>query len=91
MGEPQPDFQLIDPSNRLLNQTPSVLTTGRIQTPMGDRGVITIRTDSATLTVMLAKPELMNWIKSLQEMASQMSGLAVATVPLPAFNGKAKK
>jgi len=90
MSDPQ-QYQLIDPSNKLLTQTPSVLTTGRVPTPDGDRAVITIRTDSATLTVFLAKAELHDWIESLQVTEGNMSELAVASVPLPAFNGKARK
>ena len=83
---PQP--QPVDPGNTLLSETPATLTTALMQTPQGQRALLTIRTASTTLSVFLGAAEAKTWASMLGATADQMStsGLIVAAPGLP--NGK---
>jgi hypothetical protein len=66
-----------------------------IDTPAGQRLVLTIRTASTTLTVLLEKVDAVAWLANLKAVADSMSssGLVVAGAALPPLpgngNGKA--
>lgn len=64
----------VDPGNTLLAQSPSALFTTLIDTPAGQRLALTIRTSSATLTVLLEQPDAKAWAGNLTSKASEMSG-----------------
>ena len=88
MSTPQPP-QVVDPSNSLLGETPATLVTALVETPQGQRLVLTIRTASTTLTVLLAAADAKAWANQIKAIADQMSasGLIVAAPGLP-VNGK---
>jgi hypothetical protein len=81
--------QLVDAANPLLAETPAQLATALIETPQGQRLVLTIRTASTTLSVLLGAGDAKTWATNLHAAAAQMStsGLIVAAPGLPA-NGK---
>lgn len=84
----QPAPPPVDPGNQLLVESPAQITTALMQTPMGQRLTLTIRTPTTTLTVLLAKEDAINWAGMLGQAAKSMSGsgLIVANgngVPLP--------
>lgn len=85
MSEPQP----VDPFNPLLGETAAALSTALVETPHGQRLVLTIRTTSTTLTVLLAAADAKTWATQIKAIADQMSasGLIVAAPGLP-VNGK---
>jgi hypothetical protein len=76
-GASQPP--VIDTGNALLTQTPAQLMTGQIMTPVGQLGVLTIRTTSTTLTIMLDGKNLKEWAGILNQLASSMSGNGLVT------------
>lgn len=82
--------QAWDPSNALLGEGPAALSTALVETPQGQRLVLTIRTASTTLTVLLAAADAKEWATQIKAIADQMSasGLIVAAPGLP-VNGKA--
>jgi len=64
-----------DPGNQFLSIGDSSLTVSPQQTPLGQRLCATVRTNSTTLTVFLAKDEVDQWIEVLRTGKGQMSGL----------------
>ena len=87
-GQPQQP-PIVDPGNTLLTQTPAQLVTGFVQTPNGQLSVLTIRTPTTTLTVMLNGQDIKTWAKALGVMASNSSGNGLVTGkpgPLGQFN-----
>ena len=88
MTAPQPP-QVVDPSNSLLGETPATLVTALVETPQGQRLVLTIRTASTTLSVLLAAADAKEWAGHIKRAADQMSasGLIVAAPGVP-VNGK---
>ena len=76
-AEPPP----VDQGNQLLGETPAQLSTALIQTGDGQRLMLTIRTPSTTLTVLLKQPDGLTWGSNIKAAADQMSrtGLIVAT------------
>lgn len=80
--EPTPGF---DAGNQLLGQVPAQLTTSLMETPAGQRLVLTIRTASTTMTVLLAQPDAKAWGESLSGLAARMSaaGLIVSGPGVP--------
>jgi hypothetical protein len=76
----QPAVPLADPGNQLLTQTPAQLSTGLVDTSAGQRLALTIRTTSATLTVLLEHADATLWAGNLKRAAESMSstGLIVA-------------
>ena len=82
---PQEGVPVADPGNPLINKVPCKLDTGKAQTPIGELGVVTIRTATTTLTVLLDGNELKDWVKILTALSSQTSsnGLIVTGPPIP--------
>lgn len=81
MTMPNP-MQFIDPNNPLLATGQARLDLGTINIPgAGEFGVVTVRTASATQTVMLAAKDVAEWAKSLTGLSEAMGGskLQVAT------------
>lgn len=71
-----------DPGNGLLGETPAQMTTAMVQTPAGQRLMLTIRTPSCTVTVFLAGQDAKAWAAQLARESGQMS-----TAGLVAANG----
>ena len=90
MSFPQ-EPQAWDPSNTLLGEVPAGLSTALIETPQGQRLVLTIRTASTTLSVLLEAADGKAWGAQIRAVADQMSasGLIVAAPGLPNGNGAA--
>jgi hypothetical protein len=71
---------LADPGNVLLAPGPQELTTGKLpQTPDGPKVVLTIRTPTTTLTVMLGKADAITWGRKITGEAEGMSGAGLIT------------
>lgn len=90
MTAPQPDAAPVDVANPLLSEAPAALSTALMQTPQGQRLVLTIRTASTTLSVLLGAGDAKTWATQIKAIADQMSasGLIVAAPGLPNGNGK---
>lgn len=84
---------LVDKGNTLLTEQPSQLTTGLVDTPGGQRLIVTIRTPSSTVSVLLNAKDADTWAQNMTGSAARMSktGLIVATgsvaSPPPSPNG----
>jgi len=66
---------LFDTGNTLLQtDVPAAMLTGKVPVPDGERGVVTIRTTSATLTVTLTKADAEQWAASFADLAASLSG-----------------
>lgn len=76
---------LVDTGNQLLREVAAQLTTDVIDTPVGQRLVMTVRTTSATLTVFLGGKDAKTWAAQLSGAADMMSsaGLVVARGSVP--------
>lgn len=73
MTTPNPSF--LDPNNQLLSGGPARLDVGSMEHPqMGKVGLITIRTSSTTLTVLMNPESLHEWAGILNGLADQMGG-----------------
>lgn len=74
-----------DAGNPLLSEQPAQLITAAMQTPAGQRLVLTIRTPSATVTVLLPGQDAKTWAAKLTETAEGMSsaGLIAANGNIP--------
>ena len=85
MMPPQP-VPPVDPGNHLLAEGPAQLSCTLVETPAGQRLAVTVRTTSATLTVLLQAADAKTWAASLAQIAGQMSasGLIVANGKAPA-------
>lgn len=69
---------LFDTGNTMLNVgEPAQMIIGKIPTPAGEVGVVTIRTRTTTLTVTLDKPQTGDWRDTLGELHDQLSGSAL--------------
>ncbi len=81
-----------DTGNSLLGEVPAQLATALIDTPAGQRMALTIRTASATLTVLLSAEDGRAWGANITGTAKQMSaaGLVVAGAGHLAVNGNGK-
>ena len=71
MSAPVPPF---DPGNQLLAEVPSQISTTMLDTPAGQRLAITVRTTSATVTVLLGGADAKAWAAQLTAVAAGMSG-----------------
>lgn len=70
---PIPEY--LDPNNPLLATGPARLDTGSLTLPgLGELGVITVRTSSATQTVMLGLDDLHDWRKLIDQLDDSLSG-----------------
>jgi hypothetical protein len=81
MTIPQPSAPPpLDPGNALLAETGAQLSTALVQTPAGQRMVLTVRTSSATLSVFLQAGDAKTWAAQISKVAGQMStaGLIIA-------------
>ena len=76
---------LVDAGNFLLSGGPANLATGTIQASGKTAGVLTIRTSSTTLSVLLAKSDLYDWARTITALADGISGTGLATGQ--SFNG----
>lgn len=75
---------LFDPGNPLLAvNVPSIWTTGKMPVPGGDRGIVTIRTTTATLTVTADRQGVSDWADLLADLRDQMSASGLVTVAVP--------
>lgn len=79
----------VDVGNALLGETPAQLSCALVQTPGGQRTVLTIRTVSTTQTVFLAKADADQWAASIKAAAGAMSPLILASAPgqIPGIGG----
>lgn len=80
MTTPQ-EVPMFDTGNPLLDRVPANMTLGTIDTPAGKLLVLTVRTSSATLTVLLTKDDAKGWAKMLDAEADGMNGLQVVSQP----------
>ena len=63
-----------DEGNALLAEQPSQLTTSPMDCPQGQRLCLTVRTTSATISVLLSKAEAAAWGARISSDAAGMSG-----------------
>ncbi len=70
----------VDPGNPyvLAGEYPAIMTLTGINTPVGQRLLLTIRCGPATLTVLLNRDDAKAWAAQLDSAASSMSGLIIA-------------
>jgi hypothetical protein len=75
------DSPFVDPGNRLLAPVRADLETGTVHWPDGTRyAVVTIRTASVTLTVMLDAAGFATWMRVLTALQNTMgAGIQVVT------------
>ena len=69
----------LDPANQILAPGPAQLATGVVNTPEGQREVLTIRTGSTATTVFLARDDALAWAENIRSTAMGMSGLFVVS------------
>jgi hypothetical protein len=62
-----------DPGNELLCEVPAQQTVTPVGTPAGVRVMLTIRTTSATVSVILQKADALTWAQNLRQRAEQLS------------------
>ena len=74
-----------DPGNQLLAEDPLLPHHHPVDTPAGQRLMVTVRTTSATITVLLNGPDAKKWAAQLTTAAANMSGggLIVANGVIP--------
>lgn len=78
MTTPQ-QVPLFDLGNQLLAQVPARLDTGSVSSPAGEAvGVVTFRTASTTLTLLVTAEDLRNWADIMTKLAQSLSGGVVA-------------
>jgi hypothetical protein len=69
---------LFDTGNLMLSLgEPAQMIIGKVPTPAGEMGVVTIRTRTTTLTVTLDKPQAGDWRDTMGELHDQLSGSAL--------------
>jgi hypothetical protein len=73
---------LFDTGNQMIAVTPCHMVTGKVDVPDGERGVLTIRNANTTLTVILAKADVVQWIETLGGLRDALSGAALV-LPSP--------
>ena len=77
-GGPDPRTYL-DIRNTLLGRVPALLETGSVTAPQGTLGIVTIRTASTTMTVLVTRDELADWIRVLQDQLGKLSSTRLVT------------
>jgi hypothetical protein len=83
MTVPQQGPPLVDQGNTLLNHVPARMDSGTVDIPgTGKLGVLTIRTGSTTLTIMLSAADLRDWAGIMSGLADQMTGGLVKATPI---------
>lgn len=86
------EIPLTDAGNDLLGEGPAQITTGLIDTPAGQRMVLTIRTATTTLSVLMGSADAKGWGALISKTAATMSGaglVVAAGIPAVSGNGKA--
>ena len=73
MTTPNQDV-LIDAGNNLLDQVTANLSTGTLNGPQGSKLVLTVRTASTTLTVIMDKADGLTWAQNIKNECDKMSG-----------------
>lgn len=78
-----------DPGNTLLAESPALFTVSLADTPAGQRLLVTIRTASTTLTVLLNGSDAKAWAANFSAQAAKMSssGLIAAKGHIPLVPG----
>jgi hypothetical protein len=93
MSQPDGLPPLFDAGNTAISIAPCHMVTGKIQTADGERGVLTIRNANTTLTVILGKAEVKQWLDVLAGLHGSLSGAGLI-IPGPAdaarVNGQAR-
>lgn len=81
---PQEIPQYLDPHNPLLASGPARLDAGTIELPgVGRLGVLTVRTPSTTVTVMLSAEDVATWTDLLAKVRDDLGGKKlVAATPM---------
>lgn len=72
---------LVDPGNPLLAMGPARMDAGTMDAPGGMLGVLTFRTSSATLTMLVSATDLRAWSRALSGLADQLGGALVVASP----------
>jgi hypothetical protein len=67
----------MDPGNPLLAETACFMSVTPANTPGGQRLMVTIRTSTTTLTVLLEKPLAQEWASNINTGCASMSGLII--------------
>ena len=85
----QPAPAPVDVANQLLAEGPAQLSAALMSSPTGQRLALTVRTTSATVTVLLSAADAKAWASTITRAAGQMSasGLVIAGAAVPAVNG----
>jgi hypothetical protein len=85
-GSPGPVAAVVPPSatfdagNSLLAERPAAITTSHLAMPgHPERVCLTIRTETTTLTLLLAKADALSWAAQLKTEAGQLSGSGLIT------------
>ncbi|SRR6266568_9426861 len=92
VNQPQ-QVPLVDAGNQMLSPVEARLDAGTVSTPAGVMAVITIRTASTTLTIMLGRNDLQTWLGVLNGLTGKMGGALVPASPgeLSLLNGLKKR
>lgn len=77
--QPMPQVPPLDTGNQLLSEVPAIFACTPVNGPGGQRLALTIRTQSTTLTVLLARDDAGRWRDVLTEAIGKMNGLIVPT------------
>lgn len=80
-----------DTGNQILAEQPAQLHTALVDTPMGQRLAMTVRTTSATVTVFLQGADAKVWAAQLTRDSAGMSGVGLVaangTMPVKGSDG----
>lgn len=79
---PDPNqMRFLDVNNPLVGGGPARIDSGIIQSEQGKMGVLTVRTVSATVTVVMSCEDLRNWADHINNLADHMDGSGTKLVP----------
>ena len=70
----EPEIPAWDLGNQLLAEGPAQLSTALVDTPLGQRLVMTVRTTSATVSVQLGGQDAKAWAAQMTRDSAAMSG-----------------
>jgi hypothetical protein len=82
-GSARDDVPPWDEGNKLLEGGPAQLTTRKLATPQGMVVATTVRTTSATVTVLLSAADFKAWARQMQAEADQLPASSRLVVPGP--------
>jgi hypothetical protein len=78
----------VDEGNALLAEGPAQCTVALVPTPAGQRMVLTVRTSSATVSVLLGQADAKAWGAQITAQAAQMSAAGlIVSGGAPLLNG----